>query len=211
MVTRKYASKEEAAKAKSDYNKQWYQDHLHDPDRKSQESERNRVKRAKFQEWMNRYKQERGCLDCGFREIAEVLDFDHMDGKRIQISGCNSIDTAFAEIQDSKCIVRCSNCHRLKSWCESLGVSYDPKNIVMTLPKHPMHRYRAEYKIKRGCVKCSYNNHHAPLDFHHIGEKGMQVSRIGTVERFILEMALFPCEILCANCHRIHHSLEISH
>lgn len=69
------------------------------------------------------------------------------------------------------------------------------------------------------CVKCGYNRNYSALDFHHIRNKTLKISRElrnlssknfsdGRVERIIYEI-LVHCEILCANCHREHHTIHI--
>lgn len=60
-------------------------------------------------------------------------------------------------------------------------------------------------KIARGCSVCGYNAHAAALDFNHVrGEKLFNVSQDTKVawRKLVLEME--KCDILCANCHRIH-------
>jgi hypothetical protein len=60
-------------------------------------------------------------------------------------------------------------------------------------------------KIERGCSVCGYKEHAAALDFNHVrGEKRFNVSQdTKTAWRRLLE-EIDKCEILCANCHRIH-------
>lgn len=65
-----------------------------------------------------------------------------------------------------------------------------------------------ELKKHLKCERCGFS-HPAVLDFHHKNpmEKDMDVSKaVGKnwkEERFLAEIA--KCEVLCANCHRIHH------
>ena len=65
-----------------------------------------------------------------------------------------------------------------------------------------------EYKTKQGCRQCGAS-HPAVLDCHHIdpSEKEFVLSsalrRDWSKERILKELA--KCDILCANCHRIHH------
>ena len=78
-------------------------------------------------------KLERGCADCGYREHAEALDFDHLPGfvkehKMASISGGAKIEKIHAEI--AKCDVVCANCHRVRTARRrgrgSLGALSDP-------------------------------------------------------------------------------------
>lgn len=61
-------------------------------------------------------KLERGCADCGYREHAVALDFDHVhDDKAFNISSQihRSWESVLAEV--AKCEVVCANCHRVRS------------------------------------------------------------------------------------------------
>src|SRR5215471_21415281 len=66
-------------------------------------------------------KLERGCADCGYREYAVALDFDHDPprlGKTLPLSQKVSrtsipLDELLAEAR--RCIVLCANCHRVRT------------------------------------------------------------------------------------------------
>lgn len=67
--------------------------------------------------WLNTYKLEHGCIDCGYNAHAIALDFDHRDPS-LKISGIAEMlgspwPVIMAELE--KCDVRCSNCHRIKT------------------------------------------------------------------------------------------------
>jgi len=69
--------------------------------------------------------------------------------------------------------------------------------------------YRA-YKATLECGVCG-ENHPACLDFHHLEDKNIEVSRClqhgWSVERTLKEIE--KCSILCANCHRkLHYGLD---
>ncbi len=67
-----------------------------------------------------------------------------------------------------------------------------------------------EIKSEMKCNRCGFS-HTAALDFHHKdpGEKEFKISDIrhGSKEKILKEIN--KCEILCANCHRVHHYKEI--
>lgn len=76
------------------------------------------------QAFLDEIKLERGCIDCGYRENAAALEFDHRDpdtklvapsGKRMTVSGMGTWprDKVLAEIE--KCDVRCANCHAIRT------------------------------------------------------------------------------------------------
>lgn len=65
-------------------------------------------------DYIDAYKREHPCVDCGEKDI-DVLEFDHVRGKKrrgisdMKNRSC-SLETLKKEIK--KCDVRCSNCHR---------------------------------------------------------------------------------------------------
>lgn len=62
-----------------------------------------------------------------------------------------------------------------------------------------------EIKIARGCSICGYNEHAAALDFNHVrGDKLFTISQDTKKawEKMLAEIE--KCDVLCANCHRIH-------
>jgi hypothetical protein len=70
-----------------------------------------------------------------------------------------------------------------------------------------------DYKRDVGCESCGFS-HPAALDFHHLdpNEKIAEVSKMAhslvPIEQLIDEIS--KCTILCANCHRILHYVEVS-
>ena len=64
--------------------------------------------------WLDSYKIEQGCIDCGYRKFAVALHFDHVEGRKaFNVCNAKSIDHAKREI--AKCVVRCANCHAIKT------------------------------------------------------------------------------------------------
>jgi hypothetical protein len=59
----------------------------------------------------------RGCVDCGYNDLAEALEFDHRPEEiklfNISEAGGRSWTRIWAEIQ--KCDIVCSNCHRKRT------------------------------------------------------------------------------------------------
>lgn len=67
--------------------------------------------------WLDAYKLERGCIDCGYNKHAVALDFDHRDPE-LKISCIAEMLTCawpviLAELE--KCDIRCAVCHRVKT------------------------------------------------------------------------------------------------
>lgn len=92
---------------------------------KNKEKHISYVRRNKRQitEFIEAYKQERSCMDCGFlgKDFPYVLDFDHLDGgisKKFTIGSWSqsvlSIEAIKKEIE--KCELVCANCHRKRTF-----------------------------------------------------------------------------------------------
>lgn len=64
--------------------------------------------------WLSGYKRSVGCVDCGFAD-PRALDFDHI-GTNKAFNVCNAKSIAQAKREIRKCVVRCANCHRIKTW-----------------------------------------------------------------------------------------------
>jgi len=81
------------------------------------------------------------------------------------------------------------------------------KNIL----KDKQRGWLATFKGEVGCKDC-HNKDHRVLDFHH--KSGME-KKFAISDYFYhqfcekrLKAEIMKCEILCANCHRIHHYEE---
>lgn len=67
--------------------------------------------------WLNAYKLEHGCVDCGYNKHAVALDFDHRDPE-LKFSGIAEMlgcPWAVVMAELDKCDVRCACCHRVKT------------------------------------------------------------------------------------------------
>lgn len=160
-------------------------------------------RRARHREWLNEYKESRGCRQCGVTDAA-VLDFHHTDPqtKRMAINEMvtygHGRDQLRAEIR--KCEILCTNCHRKSH--------FEVPDPTVTEDTADRRRWIYEYKeTSGGCRRCGET---APecLVFHHCtGEKTDTIaSLVGDAypkEKIRAEME--NCELLCANCHRKEH------
>jgi len=106
----------------------------------------------------------------------------------------------------------------LRSWCKSCDsivkrqYYYDNRDAALIRSKAHNKRYRVawwKYKDTLKCVKCGFN-HPAALDFHHKNPatKKFDISyavarrvKLTTIQKEIKD----NCDVLCSNCHRIHH------
>ena len=91
-----------------------------DPDYVKKNAAIQRERRRFLIAWITAYKRERGCIDCGYHghESGRDLDLEHTDGKTASIPHLRSIAAVQAEIERHACVVRCANCHRIKTWKE---------------------------------------------------------------------------------------------
>lgn len=83
------------------------------PDYRQRAATAMRERRGEMKAKLDAYKIEQGCIDCGYREHAVALHFDHRGElpKRANVSymiAC-SPEVIWAEV--AKCDVRCANCH----------------------------------------------------------------------------------------------------
>ncbi len=70
--------------------------------------------------WLSLYKLEHGCIDCGYKLHPAALQMDHTGKKTRHIGKIRAHPRALAkEIVDGACVVRCANCHAVKTWAET--------------------------------------------------------------------------------------------
>jgi hypothetical protein len=72
---------------------------------------------ADFQALNDQLKTSVGCVDCGWKEWARGLDWDHVGPKRRNVSQLIACGRPWEEIEAeiANCEVRCVNCHRIKT------------------------------------------------------------------------------------------------
>lgn len=103
-----------------------YQNKKASPERLEKHREQTREGRRAVREWLAGYKKERGCIDCGFNAHASALQLDHLGKKSVSIADSrSSISRLLAEIEAGECVVRCANCHSIKTWAERNGYTYE--------------------------------------------------------------------------------------
>jgi hypothetical protein len=93
-----------------------------DPEKLARHMERARVNKAELRRWLAEYKMSRGCIDCGFAEHPAALQFDHTGPKTAAISEIRSSRKRILdEIENGRCVIRCANCHSVKTWRDKVG------------------------------------------------------------------------------------------
>jgi hypothetical protein len=95
------------------YAKSWYLAHRKEHIarvKKSKEANRRNNRQKVYS-----YLMTHGCIDCGITNPV-VLDFDHVTGiKHASVSQMMDDTWSNIELEISKCVVRCSNCHRIRT------------------------------------------------------------------------------------------------
>lgn len=166
-------------------------------------TKRELERRARHREWLNEYKESKGCKCCGTTDAA-VLDFHHTDPgkKRLAINKMVTYGYGKNRLRSEieKCEILCTNCHR-KSHFEM------PDSEVRD-GESELRRWIHEYKRdSEGCRRCDQSDP-ACLVFHHTAdEKKDTVANLVRDEypREVIEAEIEKCELLCANCHRREH------
>jgi len=69
-------------------------------------------------DYINEIKLRLGCENCGYKEHAVALDFDHIDPttKTSNVARFRHSSMERLKNEVAKCRVLCSNCHRVKTW-----------------------------------------------------------------------------------------------
>lgn len=60
-----------------------------------------------------------------------------------------------------------------------------------------------EYKLQKGCADCGWSEHHAGLEFDHLGDKKSTVSSKQGSSRKSIMREVEKCEVVCSRCHSI--------
>lgn len=86
-------------------------------DRHSENVRKNeKIRDKQIQDWIWSYLENHPCVDCGETNLL-VLDFDHEGNKTKAVmtmyGAGNSLSNIIKEVE--KCVVRCANCHRIKT------------------------------------------------------------------------------------------------
>jgi hypothetical protein len=86
-----------------------------------------RKNKNRVSEFIEQYKKERSCVDCGFsgKEFPYVLDFDHVDRKAIKKFNIGSWSHTVLSIEAikneiMKCELVCANCHRKRTFSKKI-------------------------------------------------------------------------------------------
>jgi hypothetical protein len=97
-------------------------------------------RRKKYRDYLNKYKMERGCEQCGYNEHFAALELDHIDPstKLFDLSRGRDHpwDKFVAELE--KCRVLCSNCHRIHTYLTVNDRHYSIEDYAELVGKLPL-------------------------------------------------------------------------
>ena len=86
-------------------------------------STRDKAYRARKRAILDRLKTIKGCAQCGYREHAYGLQFDHIDPKTKEFAIAGNVAIGWNKIRQEikKCQVLCGTCHNIKTVKENRG------------------------------------------------------------------------------------------
>lgn len=66
-------------------------------------------------DFLDAYKLDHGCVDCGYSAHPAALQFDHIQGQKVRpLSRMHSAKREAVLAELAKCVVRCANCHSIR-------------------------------------------------------------------------------------------------
>lgn len=70
----------------------------------------------------------KGCVDCGYRAHWDALEFDHADDSKKKTTVASLMYASWKVIKEeiSKCVVRCANCHAIRTRARERELGVDP-------------------------------------------------------------------------------------
>lgn len=83
---------------------------------KQYKKERHALKNLDIRKFLYEYRATKGCFDCGIKD-PRLLEFDHLRDKEFNLGKAHVLKITLKEVKREvrKCVVRCSNCHKLKT------------------------------------------------------------------------------------------------
>lgn len=92
----------------------WRLDRLRRPGYRERINAQANARATALRRWLDAYKLRVGCVGCGYKSHPVALHFDHIHGDK-QLNVCNAKSIAQAQREIAKCVVRCANCHAVKT------------------------------------------------------------------------------------------------
>mgnify|MGYP004729876835 CR=1 FL=1 len=120
--TARFCSKNCSNKSNPDSSKkrkEWYKTYISNPENRLKVNKTANDRAIKIRRWLDEYKIQKSCIDCGFNLHPCALHFDHITGEK-DFNVCNAKSIQKAKEEIKKCVVRCANCHAIKTWTNHL-------------------------------------------------------------------------------------------
>lgn len=182
-------------------------------------------------------KTSKGCIDCGYSLNAEALDYDHEKDTEIKLftigQGHRNKSQKLVNAEKAKCVIRCSNCHRYKTYREENNLddlkartyTYSPELLaeymsnIESKTKDPS--FKLPYKTReyiydmismikesQPCTDCNTFHRFFAMDYDHVrGKKVADLSRMlkkaNTDYLSVIFEEIAKCDLVCSNCHRV--------
>jgi hypothetical protein len=83
------------------------------PKVKLKQKERSAENYKNWVEYISNYKKDKCCVECGYKEHTEILQFHHQKEKTINISQMMTSPLNKVSEEIEKCVLLCPNCHYL--------------------------------------------------------------------------------------------------
>jgi L-lysine 2,3-aminomutase len=146
------------------------------------------------------------CADCGLQD-PKVLEFDHVGGKRANVSTLvhEGYSTRRIAQEIECCEVVCVNCHRRRTARRGLSWRLSPAQVAAEAwaPRRRNFLFLLKILQHACCLDCGEADI-VVLEFDHVGPKRDCVVNLaaGGYSLRTLQHEVEQCEIRCANCHR---------
>ena len=81
-------------------------------------SEYDRKRHIRNKEFLQNYKLDKGCMDCGYNKHHAALQFDHIPNteKKFSVGSGTSQSKKMLMEEINKCEVVCANCHTIRTF-----------------------------------------------------------------------------------------------
>jgi len=124
LSTRAVATRRERQAGYTEKYRQKYPGRIEAAQKASKDKNRTRERKrtlehdTSIRSWLATVKLTAGCADCGYKDHAVALDFDHLPGfeKSFNIARSTWRARHLIEAEVAKCEVVCANCHRIRSY-----------------------------------------------------------------------------------------------
>lgn len=100
--------------------------------------------------------------------------------------------------------------YRRKWYAENKTAEREKAKVRQSGRRKTLKKWFREYKSTLSCNRCGFK-HPAALDFHHKDPSTKKFTigaELSSFSKEILLEEISKCEVICANCHRIHHYEE---